>query len=188
MLRDGLHEAATHPPVRRAVLLGAVVWAALALDEFFPLLAQTSGFSDRAVPLVMLGVTLAQVAGAWGATRAGAERRLAGICLSAFALLAAGCLWASMPAWIAISLGYGLGQAAVVLVESRIQEVVRGAARATVTSVAGLLSEVLAVGLYLAWGLTADPVGRPAATALVTLPLLLAVPLALRRVGAVLAR
>ncbi len=52
---------------------------------------------------------------------------------------------------------------------------------ATVTSVAGLLSEVLAVGLYLAWGLTADPVGRPAATALVTLPLLLAVPLALRR-------
>ncbi|WP_088282743.1 MFS transporter [Kineosporia sp. A_224] len=180
MLRDGVREAATHPPVRRAVLLASVVWAALALDEFFPLLARTTGFSERAVPLVMLAVTAAQVVGAWAATRPGADRRLAVICLGAFGLLAAGCLAATVPAWVAISLGYGLGQAAVVLVEARIQAVVRGAARATVTSVAGLGSEVLSIGLYLTWGLAADPAGRPVATALVTVPLLLAVPLALR--------
>ncbi|MBI4939215.1 MAG: MFS transporter [Actinobacteria bacterium] len=180
MLRDGVREAVTHPPVRRAVLLASVVWAALALDEFFPLLARTTGFSERAVPLVMLAVSAAQVVGAWAATRPGADRRLAVICLGSFGLLAAGCLAATVPAGVAISLGYGLGQAAVVLVEARIQAVVRGAARATVTSVAGLGSEVLAIGLYLLWGLAADPAGRPAATALVTLPLLLAVPLALR--------
>lgn len=180
MLRDGVREAATHPPVRRAVLLASVVWAALALDEFFPLLARTTGFSERAVPLVMLAVTAAQVVGAWAATRPGADRRLAVICLTSFGLLAAGCLAATVPAWVAISAGYGLGQAAVVLVEARIQAVVRGAARATVTSVAGLGSEVLSIGLYLLWGLAADPAGRPAATALVTVPLLLAVPLALR--------
>lgn len=180
LLRSGVREATTQPAVRRAVLLAGVVWAALALDEFFPLLAQDSGFSDEAVPLVMLAVNAAQVVGAWVATRAGADRWLAGCCLLGFGLLAAGSLAANIPGWVAISLGYGLGQTAVVLVESRVQAAVRGAARATATSVAGLLSEVLSVGLYLTWGVAADPVGRPAATALVALPLLLAVPLAIR--------
>ncbi len=183
MLRDGVREAVTHPTVRPAVALAAVVPAALALDEFFPLLAQTSGFTDRAVPLVMLAVTAAQVVGAWAATRPGAGRRLAGVCLAAFVLLVGGCLAGTQPAWVVICAGYGLGQTAVVLVEARLQGAVRGRARATVTSVAGLASEGLTAGLYLVWGLAAAPLGRPEATALVALPLLLAVPLAVARPG-----
>ena len=84
-----------------------------------------------------------------------------------------------MPGWAAIAVGYGLGQTAVVLAGARVQASVTGAARATVTSVASLGSEVLATALYLGWGLAADPLGRPVATALVAAPLLVAVPLAL---------
>lgn len=184
MLRAGVREAATHPPVRHAVLLAAVVWAALALDEFFPLLARTSGFSNQSVPWVMLAVSIVQAGGAWAAAHPRVGGGTAGICLAACLLLVVGCLaaagtWPVWLAWGAICLGYGLGQLAVVLVEARVQASVRGTARATVTSVASLLSELLAIGLYASWALAADPWGRPAATALLAAPLLIAVPLAL---------
>ena len=179
MLRAGTAEATRHPVVRRTVLLATVVWAALALDEFFPLLARSTGFSVAAVPLVMVVVNAAQALGAWAAGRPRTDRRLPLVCAVAGLLLVGGCLAASVPAWAAIAVGYGLGQSAVVLAEARIQAATSGAARATVISVASLGSEVFSVALYLAWGLAADPLGRPVATALVAAPLLLAVPLAL---------
>jgi MFS family permease len=183
MLRDGVHEATTHPAVRRAVLLAAVVPGVLVLDEVFPLLARTSGFSEEAVPIVMLVVVVAQLIGSWTATLPGVDRRLAPVMLGAFVLLVAGCLAANAPGWAAIAVGYGLGQAAVVLVDARVQAAVQGQARATVTSVAGFGAEILAGGFYAVWGLSAAPLGRPGATALLAAPLLLAVPLALERVG-----
>jgi MFS family permease len=180
MLRDGVREATTHPAVRRAVLLAAVVPGVLALDEVFPLLARTSGFSEEAVPIVMLAVAVAQLIGSWAATLPGVDARLAPVMLGAFGLLVAGCLAANVPGWAAIAVGYGLGQAAVVLVDARVQAVVQGQARATVTSVAGFGAEILAGGFYAVWGVSAGHLGRPGATALLTFPLLLALPLALR--------
>ncbi|GAB3937803.1 hypothetical protein GCM10027614_16710 [Micromonospora vulcania] len=63
MLRAGVTQARTHPPVRAAVLLVAVVTADWgALDEYTPLLARDTGIGAQAVPLLLLllwaGVTV----------------------------------------------------------------------------------------------------------------------------------
>ncbi len=50
--------------------------------------------------------------------------------------------------FVAVAIGYGALQAAIVVAETDLQHRIEGRARATVTSVSGLLSELGAIGLY----------------------------------------
>ena len=53
------------------------------------------------------------------------------------------------------SAGYALAQLSMVVAETRLQAVIRGPARATVTSVSGLLSELCAIATFAAFAVGA---------------------------------
>jgi hypothetical protein len=69
-----------------------------------------------------------------------------------------------------IAVGYGLLNNAMVVSEARLQQVITGPARATVTSVSGLATEVVALAVYAAFALAGDTVAVPLLVALLGVP------------------
>lgn len=172
MLRSGLREAAAVRPVRRLVLLAALLPGLTALDEFFPLVAIEAGAATTIVPILVLLPILGELAGGALAARQ-RSGMVAGIAVVAGGLLVAfGALGG--PLWLrfaAITVGYGTLQHATVLAQARLQAAVRGPARATVTSVAGLGAELAAITLYGVWAAAAAPLGAGGAVATLALPM-----------------
>jgi hypothetical protein len=156
VLRAGLREARGSHAVRRALLAAAAtvaVWGSL--DEYLPLLAVEAGAAPAAVPLLGLlvyaGLSLGGVF-AWRAERLSA-RGLAGVLLAAAALLAAGALVRVPAGFVLVALAFGLFQAATVVADARLQGAIEGSARATVTSLSGLLTEMLVVLVFAGYAL-----------------------------------
>jgi len=171
MLRAGVGEAATHPPVRRLILVSAALLGFSSLDEFFPLVAQEQGVATALVPLLTLGTVVGQLVGSALAART-APAKLAGVgVILSGGLIAAGALSGSPWGWLPIGVGYGMVQYATIVTDAALQHAVRGPARATVTSVTSLSGEVTGIGCYLAWGLAAGTTGAGDAMAWVCLPL-----------------
>ncbi|MEU1182871.1 MFS transporter [Streptomyces sp. NPDC005820] len=154
-LRTGLGDARRDRSVRGALLLVpavAAVWGAL--DEYTPLLVRDTGVPEPAVPywlmLIWAGVTA-------GSLLSGPAERLGPTGLatlltgSALALALGGLTGA--PAGIAlVALAFGGFQLATVVADARLQRRIEGTGRATLTSVAGLGTEVLTIGVYGAYG------------------------------------
>lgn len=159
-LRVGVAEAAGLPLLRGALLAVALVNGMDALEEYFPLIVgQGPGGADvAAVPLLLLVVALA---GAGGAGLGGRASRLGPFALAGVfgvAGLALGFAGAGGAAGlVALGVFYGLQQCVLVVVDSRLQERVSGRARATVTSVAALGAEVVALAVFAAWALGGSP-------------------------------
>ena len=185
VLIAGLREAAAHPPVRRAVLLVAgvtAVWGGL--EEYDPLLAESTGVADTVVPWLVMLTTAGVTA---GGLLAGLGRRLSGRGLAAVIALGA----------VALAVGAGSGrpigfvplaaafcafQFATVLADARLQAAITGPSRATVTSMAGLTVEVFTVGVYGLYGVGSGFAGHGAIFAAFAVPyLLMAALLAVRR-------
>ncbi len=149
----GVREAAGAAPVRGAVLAIAVLTAFEGLEEYSPLLAEDWGVPVGAIPLALLAVPLAGAAGsalAGRVTGAGTAALTAALGVAALALGAAAVL--GRPAGIAgFALFYGLWRMVLVVADVRLQERITGPSRATVTSVAGLGSELSVVLLFGAW-------------------------------------
>ncbi len=183
MLRAGVREAGRTTDVRRAVLLAAAVVGASAYDEYFPLVARAHGAPTEVVPWLIGLVVLGQVVGTALAGRS-ADLSAAGmgwLLLGAAVLISAGALLDPAVGFGAIAVGYGLLNNAMVVSEARIQAVIAGPARATVTSVAGLATEVVAVAVYLSFAATAGVVSVPVQVAALGVPLVLVAVLARRR-------
>jgi MFS family permease len=149
-LRAGLAEAAGSPPVRSAVLAVAVLSGFAGLEEYFPLLAGEWGVRVGAVPLAVLAVPLVGAVGAalgGRAMRLGPPGVLLGMLAAAAALAAAG-LARHPVGLVGLTLFYGLYRLMLVVADARLQECIGGSARATVTSVAGVGSELAAAALF----------------------------------------
>jgi MFS family permease len=154
-LCDGIREAAGRPAVRAAALVLAALAGLDAVEEYFPLLAAGWGVPTAVNPAVTLVVTLGGAAGAALAARAG---RLPGpglaLLMLAAGLALAGAAALHRPAGIVlVAVFYGLYRLVLVVADARLQAVIDGAARATVTSVAALATELSAMLLYAAWAL-----------------------------------
>ncbi|GAA1303378.1 MFS transporter [Saccharothrix xinjiangensis] len=152
VLRSGLSEAVRAPGVRAAVLLVAALAAVDAFEEYFPLVARDWGVPVAWVPLATLAIPLVGAAGA----ALGGARLLSGAPLGALlggaaVLLALAGAAGHAAGLVAVALFYGAYRLVWVAAEARLQERITGGARATVTSVAGLGSEVFALGVYGAW-------------------------------------
>ncbi|MET7769195.1 MFS transporter [Nocardia sp. NPDC005366] len=163
MLRAGISESLRVRQVRNGVLLGALIYGVTAYDEYFALLAQTAGASTEVVPL-LVGVTVA--GSLTGSLLAGRTEGMSGLTMAAAlaiggVLFIGGALAAGLAArhpsavypltgagFAAIGLAYGIVFNAEVVAEARLQDAIQGPARATVTSVSGLLSEVVALGVF----------------------------------------
>lgn len=167
-LRAGVTQVRSRPPVRAAVLLVAVVaadWGAL--DEYTPLLAVDTGVGAQAVPLLLLllwaGVTV-------GGLLAPAGERLGhrgyAVLLGLVAVALAGGALVRQPAgFVLLAVAFGAAQLATVLADARLQARITGTSRATVTSLAGMATDLLIIGTYAGYGLVATAAGNAVAFA-----------------------
>lgn len=154
-LRLGVREAATEPAVRAAVLAVAVLGGFDAIEEYFPLLAAGWTVPVGLVPPAMLAIS---VAGALGAASAGIADRLPPAAhavgfAAVLALLGVALVLDASVGLLAVAVSYGLYRAVLVVVDARLQAAVIGPSRATVTSVAGLGTELGGITLFAVWAL-----------------------------------
>ncbi|HEY9367466.1 MFS transporter [Streptomyces sp.] len=176
-LRAGLAEARHDRAVRFAVLLVPAVtgvWGAL--DEYTPLLVRDTGVAHGAEPQLLLLIWAGATAGgllAGPAKRLGTRGLAALLAVSGLAL-AAGAALGTPVAIVLVAVAFGGFQLGSVLVDARLQDSITGPGRATVTSLAGVGTEVTTLtvfGLYAVFGSAA---GHGAAFALLALPYLVA--------------
>ncbi|MGH3360596.1 MAG: MFS transporter, partial [Nocardioidaceae bacterium] len=155
MLVAGLGEVRRVRTVRNGVLLAALLLGTTAYDEYFALLAIDKGAAETVVPL-LVGVTVAgqvvstALAGRTSHVGAPVLTYVIGV---AGVLLVLGAFIAQPLAFAAIGVGYGMVSNATIVAESRLQDAIEGEARATVTSVVGLTSEVAAVAVFATFAL-----------------------------------
>jgi MFS family permease len=149
MLQSGLSEVMRHPLVRHAVLIVSML-GLLAFDEYFPLIAREHGASTETVPLM---VALTMAGPAIGTALAGRTARMGGRTMAwalagAAILMALGALEGRWLGFAVIAVGYGIAANVMIVAEARLQDAITGPARATVTSVSGLFSEVFALAVF----------------------------------------
>ncbi|MFF8194426.1 MFS transporter [Streptomyces bobili] len=184
-LRAGLGEARRDRSVRGALLLVpavAAVWGAL--DEYTPLLARDTGAADATIPYLLVMIWAGVTAGsllAGPAERLG--RRGFGALLTASALVLAAGAGAGTPAGLAlVAVAFGGFQLATVLADARLQQRIEGTGRATLTSVAGLGTELATITVYGTYAQLASTTTHGTAFALLAVPyVLVALLVALRR-------
>jgi hypothetical protein len=144
-LRVGLREATTAPAVRRVLLAYTTVVALVGFDEYFNLVLAEGGTSVPVIAWVMAGIVLAEAVGTWLADRVARLDRAAhaALVLGGGLLLAAGAWSTGSGVWsfVALGLGYAAASSAYVAGDIRLQSAMSGDARATVTSVAGVVAE-----------------------------------------------
>ncbi|HEY8451825.1 MAG: MFS transporter [Micromonosporaceae bacterium] len=175
-LRVGFGEVRSARAVRLAgLVLVAVTVAHGALEEYVPLLAATTGVTEATVPWLVLVVTVGTVAGGLlGGVGARLGTRPLALCLAvAAAALGLGALAGHPAGFAVIAVGFAGFQMATVAADARLQAAIAGPARATVTSLAGLGTEVGQVGMFAAYGVLATWAGDRAAFAVSALPFLL---------------
>ncbi|MFF5175766.1 MFS transporter [Micromonospora sp. NPDC000089] len=175
-LRAGLTEARTHPRVRSALLLVPAVGAVWgSLDEYTPLLAQDTGVTASVVPLLLgltwLGVTV-------GGLLAPAGERLrtrgyAGLLVAAAVALAVGAGVRQPAGFLLLGVAFCGLQLATVLADARLQARITGPARATVTSAAGMVTDLAVIVVYAGYGLVAGVAGNAVAFVAAAVPYLL---------------
>lgn len=172
-LRAGLVEAGRHGPVRRAIVIVAVLTGVTAIDEYLPLLTEGMDLPDAAVPLALLLPAVAVAIGAELSGRATdlSSRRTAALVAGGAVLVAGGALLAH-PAGLAIlGVGYATMTCCALVASARLQEVITGP-RATVTSVSGFGTEVIALAVFAGAGAGSAHLVLPVVLAATMAPLL----------------
>ncbi|UPK76033.1 MFS transporter [Nocardioidaceae bacterium SCSIO 66511] len=164
MLVSGVQEVRRVRTVRNGVLLTALLLGTTAYDEYFPLVALDKDAEPAAVPVLIALTVVGQAIGtalAGRTARIGA-RSMAAMVATAGVLLVAGAVLAQPLAFIVIGLGYGMVSNATIVAEARLQDAIEGEARATVTSVSGLSSELVSVGIFALFGVLASRLSESA--------------------------
>ena len=156
LLRSAIAVVRSQPAVRAAVLLVAAVTAIWgSLDEYLPLLAVEAGAALPTVAWLALLVYAGMAAGglAAGPVSRLAPRGLAVLLLVCAGILAIGSLTRAPAGFGLIALAFGGFQALTVAADARLQARIDGRARSTITSLAGLATEVLVLGVFAAYAL-----------------------------------
>lgn len=163
MLRTGLREALRVRAVRHGLFLASILYGMTAFDEYFALLAGEAGVAPWVTTLLVgLTVTGALVGSALaGRTEAMRARTMATALAVGGVFFVAGSLLAGLAAhrpeavypltalgFSGIGIGYGIVYNAGVVASARLQDAIEGPARATVTSVSGLLEEVFSLAVF----------------------------------------
>jgi hypothetical protein len=143
VLRAGLAEVRGAASVRRALMLIAVLTVIPALDEYVPLLAQATGAGATAVPLLVLVVAVGTAAGGWLAGRGG--HLLAPALAVAALLVVVGAGSGRAVGIVGVATAFGIFYWALALADARLQERIDERSRATVTSIAGVGMEAVAI-------------------------------------------
>jgi hypothetical protein len=155
------------------VLIAAVLVGFTAYDEYFPLVAADHGVPAAEVPVLIVLTVAAQAVGTALAGRSArlGRRTLGAIVGAGGLLISVGALVTPYAGFVAIAVGYGLLNNAMIVTEARLQEVISGPARATVLSVYGLGTEVVAVAIYGSFAVAAGVLAVSHLVALLGIPI-----------------
>lgn len=174
-LREGLAAVRRDRPLRGALLLVPAVGAVWeALDEYTPLLVRDTGVAETTVPYLLLliwaGATAGSLlAGPW--ERLGTAGLAAVLAASAVAM-ALGAAARTPAALGLLALAFGGFQLATVLADVRLQQRIDDTRRATLTSVAGLGSDLATVAAYGVYAAIETRAAHSTAFALFAVPYL----------------
>ena len=174
-LREGLAAVRRDRSLRGALLLVPAVGAVWeALDEYTPLLVRDTGVAETTVPYLLLLIWAGATA---GGLLAGPWERLgtaglAGILAAAALAMALGAAARTPAALILLALAFGGFQLATVLADVRLQQRIDDARRATLTSVAGLGSDLATVAAYGVYAAIQTRAAHSTAFALFAVPYL----------------
>ncbi len=175
MLRAGTSEVLHRPRVRHGVLLASLLFGFTAFDEYFGLLAGEHGVDTRDIPLLFALVFVGTVTGTFLAGRTtGMSARVMAIAVAVAGVLFGVGSLAGAVGFLAIGVAYGILYNTSIVAEARMQDSIEGPARATVTSVSGLLSEVVAVAVYALVGIGTLWLSLPVLVALFAVPMVAA--------------
>ncbi|MGP3916501.1 MFS transporter [Nonomuraea sp. 10N515B] len=183
VLRAGIAETRRDRGVLHAVLLVSFVTAIWgALEEFVPYLGVETGVAKAAIPLLVLVVWIGATAGGLLAGRAqGMSARAYALTIGGAALaMAAGAVSGHPAGFALIAVAFGAFQLAGVVADARLQERITGPSRATVTSVAGLGTNVVTLAVYTAYGAASSSLPHGVAFAVLVAPYVLIALLAAR--------
>lgn len=166
VLRAGVREVRGGTGVRSALLLVpavTVVWGVL--DEYVPLLA-VHAVTVETVPLLLLLVSAGAAAGGLlaGHVRRLPSRILAGILVASASALTAGAVLTGAgeaTGMAGVALAFMGFQCVSIVADARLQDAVGHGARATVTSLAGLVTDLGCVALYLVYGAASVVASHP---------------------------
>ncbi|WP_431900541.1 MFS transporter [Nonomuraea sp. bgisy101] len=174
-LKEGLAEARRSPKVLRALLLVPAVTAVWGeLEEYVPLLAQESGASTQAVPLLVLLVWVGATSGGLLAKRAARlrTRGLAAVLAVGGLALGVGAATGHPVGFVGIAVAFAMFQLGEVLADARLQRRITGPSRATVTSLAGLLTDVCTIVALVLYGAASLVLSHSALFVLFSVPYL----------------
>lgn len=154
-LRAGLLAAVSSRAVRMVVLAVSVVSGIDAVEEYFPLIAKDWGVSTELVPVLLVGIPLVGAAGAaFGGTAARWRMSTLAVLFGVSAVVFGATGLAHSPyGLIGVAVFYGLYRMVLVVVDAQLQQRIDSRTRATVTSVAGLGTELAALVLFALWSL-----------------------------------
>ncbi len=174
-LTAGLREVRRSCSVRAAVILVAVVasvWGAL--DEYTPMLIESGGVSAADVSLLMVVIWAGASAGGLAAGRAAhlGSTGLAMLVCAGAVLMAAGALTGYPLGVATLAAAFGVFQCVTVVADTRLQNSITGPARATVTSLAGMSTDVATLAVYVSYAALVGLGGHGGAFALLMLPYL----------------
>ncbi|MEU7979685.1 MFS transporter [Micromonospora sp. NPDC049081] len=175
-LRTGLAEARADRRVRAAVLLVPAVTALWGiLDEYTPLLARDTGVPTSTVPLLLLPVWLGMTVGGLLAPTAErlSTRGYAALLALAAVALAGGAVVRHPGGFVLLGVAFCALQLATVLADARLQARITGPGRATVTSLAGMGTDLAMIVAYGGYALVAATGGHAMAFAAAAGPYLL---------------
>ncbi|WP_030453467.1 MFS transporter [Herbidospora cretacea] len=150
VLKAGFREVRGSKTLGRRLLLVAAVTGLSAFDEYLPLLAQGTGVGDAWVPPLMVLVSAGFAAGGFLAGRG--LRWTGPVTCAGGLLLIAGAAVRSPWGFGFVAAAFGVIQWAITAADTRLQHGLADRSRATVTSMSGLGTEVVAVLTFACYG------------------------------------
>lgn len=177
ILRGGLRHLRDRPTARRLlILVVALTWVA-ALDEYLPLLVESflggpvsDAASPEAVALLMIVVAAGDICGSLAARRVrnvAAVGPAVGLGASAMIVVA---LWGHPAGVVGVAVAFGIFGWALVVADAALQDCLDSASRATVTSIAGVGEEMVAILAFAGWAAGSAHLGPAALFAIAASP------------------
>lgn len=176
MLKAGLREVTRERAVRNAVLITSFIYGLNTHDEYFALVAEEKGTAVTVIA-VLVGITsVGEAIGTALAGRTVAMRNttMAVLLVLAAALFAAGSALGGLLGFLGLAVASGIHNNLIVVNEARLQDTIAGPARATVTSVSGLITELVAIGTFVVYAAGSTWLSVAALVGVLSVPLVLA--------------
>nr|WP_255218592.1 MFS transporter [Gordonia paraffinivorans] len=188
VIGSGVRSLRGRPVARRLLLLVVVLTWVGALDEYLPLLvgsfvtgtagaASAGGDEGVAAPqtvaLLMVVVSVGDICGALAAGRFRRPAAIGPAVALAAAILVVVSLWGHPAGVVGVAVAFGVFGWALVVAEAALQDRLDSESRATVTSLAGMGEELVALLAFAAWAAGSVRFDPPVLFALAAVPYLL---------------